>query len=219
MSRQPVRIDLPSGTTWHVDDVGTKLTRRAGRPGARVFDLVGQSLRAAKACGLSVDDRFNLALPASWMVNSPAVSAVLRRWALPPHRETCLALIEVLEGGPAGWDADPTTGDALRMALGSLGNEPYLVEAVSKVLALVVPDAVPLMPPLARAFVLGEAAKDAPDAFERMARWFTSAVRANEEALAAHAALHREVALTPAGVLDRVLWYDSDGVRHFAAKT
>ncbi|HEX3771694.1 MAG TPA: hypothetical protein VHV30_12540 [Polyangiaceae bacterium] len=210
-----MRIDRPSGTTWHVTEVETKLARRAGLPGARVFDLVGQSLQAAKALGLGAGDRFALALPASWMVNSPAVSTVLRRWALPPHREACLALIELLESGPEGWDADPGTGEALRLALASLGNEPYVVEAISKVLALVVPATVPLMPPLARAFVLGEASKDAPDAFERMVQWFAGAVRANEAELARLASLHREVALTPAGVLDRVLWYDSDGVRHF----
>jgi hypothetical protein len=215
MPRQRVRIDLLSGTTWHVTDVGPKLARRAGLPGARVFDLVGQSLRTAMGLGLSADDRFTLALPASWMVNSPAISTVLRRWALLPHRETCLALIELLEGGPESWDADPGTGEALRVAIASLGTEPYIVEALSKALALVVPESVPLMPAPARAFVLGDAAKDAPDAFERIVRWFTAAVRANETELRALAGLHREVALTPGSVLDRVLWYDSEGARHF----
>ena len=46
-----------------------------------------------------------------------------------------------------------------RMAgLRALGPEPFAVEAISKVLALLVPEAVPLMPPPARAFVLGQGA-------------------------------------------------------------
>ena len=44
-------------------------------------------------------------------MNSPAISRVLRRWALAPHRETCLALIELLEAGPDEWCARPGTRD------------------------------------------------------------------------------------------------------------
>jgi hypothetical protein len=220
-ARQVVQIELPSGTTWHVQGAARKLACRAQLPGARVFDLVAQSLRVARARGVDAVDRFTLALPASWMVNSPATSPVLRRWALPPHRETCLALIEVLEGGPEEWSADPETPRALRLAIASLGPEPYVIEALSKVLALLVPEAVPLMPLPARAFVLGNAAKDAADAadtFARIVEWFARAAldhRADLASLAREHAAQVGVELTGAGVLDRLVWFDSEGHKHF----
>jgi hypothetical protein len=210
-----VHIELPSGTLWHVRDAGRKLAYRAQLPGARVFDLVAQSLRNAKARGVGAGDRLTLALPASWLVNSPAISKVLRRWALDPHREACLALIDVFERGPAEWSADPGTGEGIRLCVASLGEEPYVTEALSKVLALVVPDAVPLMPARARAFVLGEAAKDDGDAFGRIVDWFARAAMAPAIDLARIARAHSEVELTAAGVLDRLLWFDSEGHTHF----
>jgi len=212
-----MQIELPSGTTWHVREAERKLMHRAQLPGARVFDLAGASLRAAQAKGVSASDRFTLALPASWLVNSPAVSRVLRRWAEEPHRETCLALIELLEAGPAEWSQDPETRETMTLGVASLGDEPYVTEALSKVLALLVPDAVPLMPPAARAFVLGEgdATKDARDAFARIVDWFARAAIAHEAELAEIARAHPDVTLTGAGVLDRVLWFDSEGHRHF----
>jgi hypothetical protein len=210
-----MQIELPTGTTWQVHDPAKKLAHRAGLPGARLFDLAGTSLRTAKARGLGVSDRFTLALPASWLVNSPAISSVLRRWAVEPHRETCLAMVELLEAGPAEWARDATVQDSMRLAIASLGDEPYVTEALSKVLALVVPEAVPLMPHPARAFVLGEDGANAPDGFARMVDWFARAAIANERALAEIARAHREVELDAAGVLDRLLWFDSEGHRHF----
>jgi hypothetical protein len=210
-----VHIDLPSGTTWHVREAGKKLAYRARLPGARVFDLVAQSLRRAKESGVRAEDRFTLALPASWLVNSPAISKVLRRWALDPHREACLALVEVFERGVDEWSADPTAAEGIRLCVASLGDEPYVTEALSKVLALVVPEAVPLMPARARAFILGEAAKDHPHAFGRIVDWFSRAVPSCAIELGRIAREHQEVALTPAGVLDRLLWFDSEGHTHF----
>jgi hypothetical protein len=210
-----MQIALPSGTTWHVHDAGKKLTLRAQLPGARVFDLVGASLRAAKAKGVGASDRFTFALPASWLVNSPAISRVLRRWALEPHRETCLAMIELLEAGPEEWSRDEGTREAMKLGIASLGDEPYVTEALSKILALVVPAAVPLMPPAARAFVLGDAEKDAVGAFARIIDWFSRTALANESELAEIARAHREVEITGAGALDRLLWFDSEGHRHF----
>ena len=118
-------------------------------------------------------------------------------------------------GGPAEWLEDPETDEAIRLGLASLGDEPYVTEAVSKVLALLVPAAVPLMPAPARAFVLGDAARDDPDAFGRMVRWFAGAAMEHAAGLEAIARDHREVELTGAGVLDRLLWFDSEGHTHF----
>lgn len=71
-----------------VVEAAAKLSLRAKLPGARVFDLATESLRKARAAGMSILERLPLALPASWCVNSPAPSTVLRRWA-PPLSVRC----------------------------------------------------------------------------------------------------------------------------------
>jgi hypothetical protein len=204
------------GTSWHVEAAPAKLTLRAKLPGARVFDLATESLRKARAAAIPAADRLALALPASWCVNSPAPSTVLRRWALPPQREVWLSLIEVLEEPRTG-PLDAGSTDAIEAGLRALGPEAFATEAISKVLALLVPDAVPLMPAAARAFVLGESA--APDtlAFVPMVNWFAAAVEEGGAELAAMAKAHKEVPLSAAQALDRLLWFDSEGHRHFPA--
>jgi hypothetical protein len=209
-------LALPSGKSWRIEreDAGIKLRQRGQLPGARVFDLAGESLREAKEKGLSAEARLCLALPASWLVNSPAISRVLRRWATDPHREICLALVATLEAGPPEWAKEETRA-AARLALKALGDEPYVTEAISKVLALLVPEMVPLLPPRARAFVLGEGKEDEPDAFVQIVDWFGRVARDEDALLTSIARSHPEVRLTAAGVLDRLLWFDSEGHTHF----
>ncbi len=86
---------------------------------------------------------------------------------------------------------------------------------MSKVFALLIPESVPLMPPPARAFVLGAGADASADAFVRMVDWFARTTQAHEAELTAMARAHAEVPLVGAGVLDRLLWFDSEGHRHF----
>src|SRR5580698_7368154 len=69
-------VKTPSGKLWELRDVNRKLTQRAGLPGARVYDLSADSLRVARAKGLSDEARLPLALPGSWLVNSRAVDRV-----------------------------------------------------------------------------------------------------------------------------------------------
>jgi hypothetical protein len=202
-------ISTVAGPRWRIEDAQRKLSCRARLPGARVFDLAADSLRRAKDGGLAALDRLHLALPASWLVNSPAVSPVLRRWALAPQRETWLQLVEALGGSPLD-------REAIDRSVQALGTEPYAVEAISKVAALLVPDAVPLMPLPARTFVLGEAASE-PRAFVAMVSWLTAEARAHSAELDVLAAAHTEVPLSAAQVLDRLLWFDSEGYRHFAS--
>jgi hypothetical protein len=71
------------------------------------------------------------------------------------------------------------------------------------------------MPDAARSFVLGAKGKDDRDAFARVASWFARAVEAHAAALEDQARAHREVELDAAGVLDRLLWFDSEGHAHF----
>ena len=80
---------------------------------------------------------------------------------------------------------------------------------------LLVPDVVPLMPPPARAFVLGEAHDSGAEAFVAMIDWFVRATTEHEEALGELARAHREAKLRGPGVLDRLLWFDTDGFQHY----
>jgi hypothetical protein len=203
-----VVITTLSTARWHIDDATRKLACRARLPGARVFDLAAASIRRAKDQGLPATDRLHLALPASWLVNSPAVSPVLRRWALPPQRDAWLALVGALE-------SPSLERDAMLDAIRRLGDEAYAIEAISKVAALIVPDVVPLMPAPARAFVMGEAAGAGGAAFVAMVSWFSREAGANAAELEAIAKQHEEVPLSGAQVLDRLLWFDSEGYQHF----
>ena len=95
----------------------------------------------------------------------------LRRWALHPDRQLLLEILRLFDP-PALGPPEPETAAALRTLVAGLGKEPTLVEAASKVLALLVPHAIPLMPPLAVAYVLGEGVPSDRDAFVAMVSWF-----------------------------------------------
>lgn len=206
-----MRLVTPSGSEWVLRDVEKRLSLRARLPGAFVYDVSASCLRKAKARGAPAMERIPLAFSASWMVNSPANSRVMRRWALPPQFDVWIALVGVLEGpleNPGEWA--PVKALLLR-----LGDEPIVIEAVSKVLALLVPEVVPLMPEPARKFLLGESAKADADAFVAIADWFVKTCRAQAEPLSAWASTHEEVTLEGPQVLDRLLWFDSEGYKSF----
>jgi hypothetical protein len=217
-----VIVETPRGTPWPIEDparAARKLVLRGQLPGARVYDLAADALRRAKAAGATEVDRFTLALPASWLVNSPAISRVLRRWALPPARDAWLDLVRALDGSPERWTehGDRQAVFEIVRRLRDEGDEPTAIEAISKVLALLVPDVAPLMPPAARAFVLGDAAPADAVTFCAMLDWFADAAARWSDALAAIARAADATELSPAQVLDRLLWFDSEGHRHFPA--
>lgn len=203
-------LETPQGTKWCIDHAAEKLALRVELPGARVFDLAADALRRAKDAGVAEESRLALALPASWLVNSPAISPVLKRWALPPDREIWLDLVAALEA---------RRGAQLAGLVQRLGGEPYAVEAISKVLALLVPGAVPLMPPAACTFALGDGASGGPTTFTAMVGWFGESVARCRGELADIARAHPLVPLEAAQVLDRLLWFDSEGYRHFPPLT
>lgn len=209
-------VHKPDGSEWSLENGPAKLALRARLPGARVFDLAAESLRRGRAAGLCVADCLPLALPASWCVNSPAPSTVLRRWALSPQREVWLSLVDLLEEPRTG-PLDGPSVEAIEIAFPAMGTEPFTVEAVSKVLALLLPDVVPLLPGPARSFVLGPAFASDARAFVTMVDWFARAVAEGMPELKSWADGHTEVDLSPAQVLDRLLWFDSEGFRHFHA--
>ena len=143
------------------------------------------------------------------MVNNPASSVVMRRWALAPMRDRFVELVDLL-------DLDMATAEsALIEIVPLLGTEPFLVEAVSKILALLAPEVVPLSPAPARAFVLGDDVAADAAALAAMVNWFRTSVARARAALDEIAVAHTEVKITGAQALDRLLWFDSEGFKHF----
>jgi|SRR5580692_3930156 hypothetical protein len=204
-------LTTPAGTEWHIRDPEKRLALRARLPGAFVYDQSAHSLRNSKARGTPVAERLPLAFAASWLVNNPASSRVLRRWSEPPQIDVWIALVGALEGPlESGGEWAPVKALVKR-----LGDEPTLIETVSKVLALLVPSAVPLMPEPARKFLLGEGAGADVDAFAAIGDWFVREARAHASELDDWASRHEEAKLEAAQVLDRLLWFDSEGHRHF----
>jgi hypothetical protein len=206
-----VILTTPTGTEWQIREPEKKLSLRARLPGAFVYDVSAHSLRNAKARGAPALERIPLAFASSWLVNSPANSKVLRRWALPPQFDVWIALVGALEGPLAS----PGEWAPAKALVARLGDEPFLIEAVSKVLALLLPAVVPLMPEAACTFLLGDSAGRGVEAFVKIADWFVETTRSHAEAFDAVAASHEEVTLEGAQVLDRLLWFDSEGHRHF----
>ncbi len=206
-----MRLLTPAGTEWNIENAEKRLSLRARLPGAFVFDVSANCLRKAKIRGAPAMERIPLAFSASWMVNSPANSRVMRRWSLPPQFDVWIALVGALEGpleNPGEWAP-------VKALIGRLGDEPILIEAVSKVLALLLPQVVPLMPEPAREFLLGTSAGSGVDAFVQIADWFVKTTRAEAVTLDEWAASHDEVTLERGQVLDRLLWFDSEGYKNF----
>lgn len=199
-----------------------KLTLRGRLPGASGYDLAAQSLRSARAHGMPAADLLPPAFPGSWMVNNRVTSPVFQRWMAPPLADAWRVLVELLEGGPEAWLA---CGDTDRMAVtravATVSIEGHGVAAVSKVLALVCPETVPLMDDAALWFALDAVARpadaDTPTAgprwFVPMLDWFSRAVLERYDALVPLARDYAPAPLDAAQVLDRLVWFESWGWR------
>lgn len=210
------------GSPWRIERAAEKLTLRARLPGAFVYDRVAHSIRVAEAQGMSLEERFVLALPGSWMVNCAASSQVMRRWSEPPLRDAWLALIDAVKGGAEAWLEAVEERAVVTQCLTALRTRDVadLDEAVSKILALLAPESVPLMPAESVRFALGASAATEPtDAgtsrFLAMLDWFARATLEVEGALVDLARGYAPCPLDAAQVLDRLLYFDSIGVQHF----
>jgi hypothetical protein len=206
-----------AGAPWRIDRAAEKLMLRARMPGAFVYDRVAHSIRVAEASGVPIEDRLVIAFPACWLVNARVPSPILRRWSLPPLCDAWLSLVDALKGGPERWLACTSERDVVTRCLATLAVEGIddAPEAISKVLALLVPECVPLMPAESRAFALGADAARADGAFLAMLDWFARSVLEAEPALIALARDYATCPLDAAQVLDRLLYFDSIGHQHF----
>lgn len=200
-----------------------KLLVRAQLPGAFGFDKGAHTMRQARAKGLSYESLLACAMPGSWMVNNRAPSPVFRQWLTEPLLPVWVALCEALTGGYLAWLERSTSekkmiNDLVRaIAVNGQG-----IAAISKVLAYVVMESVPLMDDALVHAVLGansgiaepESADD-PKAgaalFVPMMDWFASQCAEHEGALIAIAREYNVCPLDVAQVLDRVLWFETWG--------
>lgn len=218
---------LPRVADFDLTGAADKLAKRGSLPGAFGYDLAAHGFRAAMHRGVSAMELLPAAMPVSWMVNSRATSPVFRKWlSAAPVWEL---LVAVLADGPDAWlEADDQARRDVSDAVSALSIDGHGPCAVSKVLALLVPQTVPLMDDAAIAMLTG--AVDVPaddkklpaagaehfvpclDAFSR------EAVRLEKELIE----LARGYELAPLDgtqVLDRLLWFDSWGQRHFRPPT
>ncbi len=211
-------FDLGGGRTLTLTDAAQKLALRARLPGAHLFDRATHALRQARALGLPLDARLELALASSWLVNSPAPSSALRALAEPPRfgalQSLAVALGE-LDEVPSGRAPDALEATVDLLAAGWPDANGRGAEVLSKLLALVVPETVPLLPEPACRFLVGEPPSAAGARFVACLTVFRRATLALESGLIAVAREHKAAVLEPAQVLDRLLWFDSEGFRHF----
>lgn len=221
-----MRVTLSrSGGPWSILDPAEKLYVRGMLPGASGYDLAAHGVRVARARGVAFEHLLALAMPTSWMVNNTAPSPVFRWW-LKEKREAWCELCALLEGGALAW---PELGAETRARVDALCRElafrGHGACALSKVLALLCPQTVPLMDDAALHFALGvvpmPATADKPVAGAEqvvpMLDWFAEAVRTNESALIALAREHDDVTLDAPQCLDRLLWMESWGWNHLGA--
>jgi hypothetical protein len=215
---------LPFAASTHaVINPLDKLLVRAQLPGAFGFDQGAHTMRLARAKGLPFESLLACAMPASWMVNNRTTSPVFKQWLSAPMMPAWGALCEALTGGYAAWssrtrDERKMVGDLVR----ALAIEGQGVAAISKVLAYLVMETVPLMDDALVFAVLGErsglsepVSADSPKAsasvFVSMLDWFAQECERQEHALIALARDYSVCVLDVAQVLDRLLWFESWG--------
>lgn len=216
-----ISLTRPSGS-WTVYVPHDKLAVRAALPGAFGFDQAVHAVRVARARGVAPEDLVSLAMPTSWMVNNKAPSTVFQRWLKAPLADVWGALIELLSCGYERFpELDATSREAITAGVRALSIDGQGAAAVSKVLAIVCPETVPLMDDAALWFALGAPAApttaDAPTADAAsvvpMLDWFSREVTAHTADLIDLARGHGAAVLDAPQVLDRLLWMESWGWR------
>lgn len=207
------------GGLWRGVAGGEKLSLRAGLPGAFTYDAAVRGLTRARGAGVEASELLANAFAASWLVNGGTPSPVFPRWLASPLVEIWSEIAATLAAEPWG-ELEAEAKQTIATALAALAIDGQGIGPISKVLAALAPDAVPLMPDAALSFAIGAAERvanlDAQTAaashFTPMMDWFAAAVEGAARPLDAIA---RATALTPAQALDRLLWFDSAGYMYF----
>jgi hypothetical protein len=213
---------------WEIAAPAADLAYRGGLPGAFGFDLAANRMRHLQAQGATLLELLPMALPTSWMVNADATSLVFRRWLEPDGQKLWSIMGEMMprDFSHQEWLNLPTSereaiAQLVRMIADYGGTS---LAAVSKVLALLLPHAIPLMDDPAIRFALNQGPRipdgtslpkpSAPsELFLPMMDWFADACTQHETELQAIARDYSLAELDGAQVLDRLLWVHSWGNR------
>jgi hypothetical protein len=208
---------------WVVADPEADLVYRGNLPGAFGYDQAAHTLRILRAEGLPIAALLPLALPTSWMVNANATSRSFQAWLRPDGRALWAELEAILPASfaPEDWLAlTPAQTTVIEALIGNIVSHGKTnLCAVTKVLALLYPQLVPLMDDAALWFVLavGEEPTRAdnpsasPTQFAPMMDWFCDTCLKHEKELVAIAGAHQVATLDGPQVLDRLLWQHSWG--------
>ncbi len=228
MDRILLNCAAASPEPWSLGLARAKLQTRGRLPGAFGYDLAVDRYSMIQRHGVPATSLLPLVLPGSWMVNNKVPSPVFHRWLQPRWDGEWATLLALLDGDAATWlarDAQARTQvhsavEALAKLMPPDRPSTGVCAALSKVLALLRPDIVPLMDDAAIHFALGTVARpetaDTPSAgaeqFVPMLDWFAQAVVDHTRSLAA-IATPAPVVQSPAQVLDRLLWFETWGYR------
>lgn len=213
---------------WAIEEADEKLAFRASLPGAFGWDQAAHVLRVLQSEGVHGADLLPLAFPTSWMVNARATSRAFQKWLLPPADSAWEALLDAMPANVGVQGFRELDRAKLAEHVATLASvEGAGLAAVTKVLALLRPQVVPLMDDAAISFALGtvpmpegeNGTTAGAEHFLPMMEWFTEQVSAGERELIAIAARHRLAVLDAAQVLDRLLWVDSYGKRYRAGES
>lgn len=201
------------------------LSRRGGLPGAFGYDRAAHLFRTLQAEGSDAVDLLPAAFPTSWMVNAKATSRTFVHWTAAESVWAELLSILRFDLSTDEWTALPE-GDrtAVGVTVRTLSGLPSAsLCAVTKVLALLRPQLVPLMDDAAIWFALGtvpepktaDAPAAGPEHFLPMMDWFAAEAKRSDAALVELARTHTMAVLDGPQVLDRLLWWASWGHRLF----
>lgn len=201
------------------------LSRRGQLPGAFGYDRAAHLFRTLQAEGSDAVDLLPAAFPTSWMVNAKATSRTFVHWtAAEPVWAELLSIVS-FDLSTDEWLALPEAGrTAAAGAVTTLAGMPSAsLCAVTKVLALLRPQLVPLMDDAAIWFALGavpeptsaDAPAAGPEHFLPMMDWFATEAKRSDAALVELARAHTMAVLDAPQVLDRLLWWASWGHRLF----
>ncbi len=211
-------------SSFAIEDAEEKLRWRGSLPGASIWDRNAHLLRSLQANGIAATDLLSLAMPASWCVNTKASSRAMQRWLAEPAFSAWSELLDVLAFELSVEDWRSVSGNDRARIEENLeklasGYEGSTLVAITKVLALLRPQLVPLMDDAALWFALELVPEpktaDAPIAtskmFLPMMDWFARQVVTNERALVELATKHTLAVLDAPQTLDRLLWVVSWG--------
>jgi hypothetical protein len=210
---------------WSIAMPEMKLRLRGRLPGASAFDEAAVGLRTARAANTPLGALLAAAMASSWLVNSAIPSPVFQKWLGPAVRTRWEALIAALEGpdDEATWSkrsaADRSSIDEHLTAIAAVGGT---LGGISKVLSLLSAEPIPLMPDAALALVLRAvpvpAEADAQTApLKHFAAMMDKLAETEDRAYETLEGLAERAApmLRPRDVVDRLVWFDSVGYRHF----